>query len=119
MLSIIMFSTSTCVHCKPMKQTLEELAEKYPKDVYLKIWVVDQQPIGRETAREWNVMAVPTTVFIKNGQEIGTLQGNVEKEKLETLIEGSIQSDVLPESPGGVADTCSPVLCDSSEQADV
>ncbi len=113
MLSITLFSTSTCAHCKPMKATLEELAEQYGDKVHLNTIVVDKDPSGRKMATEWQISAVPTTLLIMNQEEIGQIQGNHPKEQLEELIEGCLQSDVLQESPGGVSDTCDSVLCDS------
>lgn len=117
MINFIMFSTSTCAHCKPMVQTLLALENKYD-DVSVTIHVVDQSPISRETASDWGIRAVPTTIVIHKGEEIGQLEGNIPLHRMEDLIERALQREILPESSGGSDDSCRPVLCDSSEQKD-
>lgn len=119
-LTIVMFSTSTCQHCKPMKQTLEELQAQFGDEkVFLKIWVVDKQPAGMEVAREWQVKGVPTTVFLREGQALGELIGAQSKEDVEKLIERCLQPDVFQEPSGRKSSTCDSVLRDTGESEDV
>jgi thioredoxin-like negative regulator of GroEL len=115
---VILFTTSACQFCGPVKEALNELKEKYADDMLLKIWTVDKQPAGMAVAREWMIGGVPTTLLILDKQEIGKKVGAATKEELDEFIQGSIQSYLLQKSPGGSDDISSTLLCDSSESTD-
>lgn len=117
-LSLVLFTTSTCVHCKPMKKYLEGFKEQYGDQINLTIHTIDQNQAGMKIAREWRVQGVPTLVLLQNAEEIGTIVGSTTKEKLGELIEGCLQSDLFSEPSGGGDDTSGPLLCDSGEQKD-
>lgn len=117
-LSIIMFTTSACTYCKPMKIYLDEFQEQYGDKLVTVIREVDTNPKDMEIAREWHITNVPTILLLANGEEIGKVMGSMPKERLGELIEGCLQSDIFQESPRGREETGSPVLRDSSESSE-
>lgn len=86
---------STCQHCAPVKQTLEELAEKYGDDMSLKTWTIDTNPAAMKMAREWKVRGVPTMILLTAGEQIGYIVGAHTKERIDELIQSCIQGYVL------------------------
>jgi len=110
MLNIVMFSTSTCAHCKPVKKLLEETS-----DIEVSYVVVDKDQNGRAMAAEWGIQSVPTLLFIKNATLIAQQIGSLSREQLDGII-GDLQFDVLQEQPTREPETGCPVLCDSSQQ---
>jgi len=68
---LIDFSASWCGPCKAIAPVLNELAAKHADLVFLKV-DVDKCP---QTARIYNISAMPTFVFEKDGKVIETFKG--------------------------------------------
>lgn len=63
--SIVEFTTSSCVPCKQMKATLSKLARSYNGETkFAEIDVFENQKI----ASRYMIQSVPTTVFFKKGR---------------------------------------------------
>jgi len=62
---------------------LEELSEVYKDKVAIVKLNVDE---NQQTAQNYDVMSIPTTVLIKDGQEIGRQIGFAGKQAFEDLM---------------------------------
>jgi len=65
-LAMVDFWASWCGPCKMLSPTIEALAGQYDGKAVVGKVNVDEEP---ELARRFNVMNIPTVVFMKNGQE--------------------------------------------------
>lgn len=76
------FYSDSCVPCKRMSPLLAEIEEENTNVKLVKLNI----NFDGETAEKYNVTAVPTLVFFKNGEEKTRLVGAVKKaEILENL----------------------------------
>jgi thioredoxin 1 len=66
-----------------MAPIIEALGKKFPELEIEKV-NVDQDS---QKASEYNVMSIPTFVFLKEGKEVGREIGSVAKEHLEKYLE--------------------------------
>lgn len=117
-LSVVMFSTSSCPNCVPMKETLSYIKGFHEHTMIYKINEVDTNPAAMKMAKHWGIQAVPTTILLMNGEEKARVVGNHPREAVGELIERFIQPDVLQEQSGGSDDTSGTLLLDSSQQID-
>lgn len=81
-LLVLDFSASWCGPCKRIAPYVEQLARKYDNVVFAKI-DVDEVP---DVASEFHVSAMPTFVFVKNGNEINRFEGANQKQLEESII---------------------------------
>jgi len=76
-----------CGPCKMLTPIIEELAEEYADTIKITKLNVDDSP---QTASKYNVVSIPTILFIKNGtvadQHVGLLAKGQLKEKLDKLL---------------------------------
>ncbi|ADI73005.1 Thioredoxin domain protein [Methanohalobium evestigatum Z-7303] len=81
------FSATWCGPCKMQKPIIDDLKEKYGDQVDIKEVDVDE---NGEMARNYNVMAVPTIVIEKDGEEVkrftGLKQADVLSAELDKLL---------------------------------
>lgn len=68
MKQILYFSASWCGPCKAFKPVMESLSSELP----IQFIDVDASP---NTAAQYNVRSVPTTIVVQNGVEIGRAVG--------------------------------------------
>ena len=68
---VIDFFATWCGPCKRIAPTYEKLAEAFPNITFLK---VDVDESG-ELVNMFNISAMPTFVFLKNGKEILRVEG--------------------------------------------
>jgi thioredoxin 1 len=78
MKQILYFSAGYCQPCKQFKPVMQELQS----EMSITFIDVDASP---QTAQTWNVRSVPTTLFIKNGMEVGRLVGAKSKDEIIAL----------------------------------
>jgi thioredoxin-related protein len=91
---------------------LEEIEYMYDEDELItKVIIVDTDPKGMALATEWLVSAVPTIVFIKNGEVVHRHLGNLPMSEFKNHVAGYIQRDVFSEQSDRVTETSNPVLC--------
>ena len=81
-LVVLDFSATWCGPCKMIAPLFAELSEQYTNVVFLKI-DVDDNP---DTAAKYNVSAMPTFVFVKQGQVVDRLMG-ASPQRLQELID--------------------------------
>ena len=84
-LVVVDFSASWCGPCKMIAPAFEELSHEYADSVFCKI-DVDNVPA---IAQRYEVMAMPTFLFIKNGAVVDRFSG-ASVEKLRDTIIGNL-----------------------------
>ncbi len=80
---VVDFYADWCGPCKMIAPVIEELAKDYEGKV--KIGKVNTDE-NRGVATKYNVMSIPTIIFLKNGQVVDTVVGAVPKTVLEQKI---------------------------------
>ncbi len=86
---LVDFYTTWCPGCRAAEPTLERLAEEYRgRARIVKVNVEEELPL----AEKYQITAVPTLVFFRNGAIEGGFRGTrpeqVLRQKLEGLLEG-------------------------------
>lgn len=79
---IVDFFATWCGPCKMLGAVLEKVAPEYDFDI-LKIDIDENAKL----AEDYEVMVVPTLLFIKNGEIVYRESGFFSKDKFNTLIE--------------------------------
>ncbi len=77
------FYADWCGPCKMLAPVIDELASDYEGKI--KIGKLDTDS-NRVTASEYNVMSIPTIVFIKGGKVVDTAVGVLPKATLEAKL---------------------------------
>ena len=117
--SLVLFTTSMCPNCKPVKAELEKTQLDYS------IIVLDVAENGKEIAAHWGITAVPTLLVVEdgvvNGHINGVLKDGVPSGRFNNPREivthvRALQRDLLQEQSGGEPEGGSPVLRSSGEQ---
>lgn len=81
---VLRFTAGWCGPCKAFAVTFAEVAKDYPTVLTLPCNV--DEGYG-ELASELNVRGIPCTVFFKDGQEVGRLNGSQPTEVVKTEFE--------------------------------
>lgn len=76
------FYSDSCVPCKRMSPLLAEIEEEAGNVKLVKLNI----NYDGETAQKYNVTAVPTLVFFKNGEEKARLVGAVKKAEIVETV---------------------------------
>ncbi|KAG6776520.1 hypothetical protein POTOM_020033 [Populus tomentosa] len=80
-LIVVDFTASWCPPCKMIAPIFAELAKKFPNVTFLKVDVDELKTV----AEEWNVDAMPTFIFLKDGKLVDKTVG-ADKDGLPTLV---------------------------------
>ena len=72
-----------CAPCRAIAPVVDELAKEYSGKVVFGKLNVDENP---ETTQKFGVMAIPTLLVMKGGQEVDRVVGIVPKNQLESKI---------------------------------
>ncbi|XP_071480233.1 thioredoxin-like protein 1 [Diadema antillarum] len=94
-LVVVDFNASWCQPCRTIAPAFASLATKYSSAVFLKV-DVDQ---CTETARQYNITAMPTFVFLKGGTKVDELKG-ADPVGLEEKIKSHCQQEADAGVPG-------------------
>jgi thioredoxin 1 len=76
------FTATWCGPCRLMSPIFTELSKKYPSLIFLKV-DVDEVP---DVTSEWEIRAMPTFLFIKDGKQIDKIVG-ANKDELEKKVQ--------------------------------
>lgn len=80
-LVLIDFYADWCEPCKLISPKLEEYATEYPDIVVLKVDIDENMDI----ANEYNVILMPTIIFIKNKEMVSVFRGSQYEEVLSMI----------------------------------
>lgn len=72
-----------CAPCRAIAPVVEQLAKDYSGKVVFGKLNVDENP---ETAQRFGIMAIPTLLVMKNGEEVDRIVGALPKSQLEAKI---------------------------------
>lgn len=72
-----------CAPCRAIAPVVEELAKDYTGKVVFGKLNVDENP---ETTQKFSIMAIPTLLVMKNGNEVDRIVGALPKNQLEAKI---------------------------------
>lgn len=72
------FYSDSCVPCKRMSPVLAEIEEENPSVKTVKLNI----NYDAQTAEKYNVTAVPTLIFFRDGSEITRITGAVKKQEI-------------------------------------
>ncbi len=81
---LLEFYSDSCIPCKRMSPILADIDETHPG---LKVAKYNVNTDSR-VAEEYEVLASPTLIFFKNGEEAERRRGVVKKAELEEIIKG-------------------------------
>lgn len=84
---VVDFYADWCGPCKMMSPVIDELSAEYAGKVKIGKLNTDE---NREIATKYNIMSIPTLIFIKNGQVVDTSVGAVPKTALEAKIKSML-----------------------------
>ena len=72
-----------CAPCRAIAPIVEELAKEYSGKVVFGKLNVDENP---ETTQRFGVMAIPTLLVMKDGQEVDRVVGVIPKNQIEAKV---------------------------------
>lgn len=89
---VVLFSQTTCHHCKDFKPKLAKVANEFNITMYyLETDLLDEET-HNELKKSFNFSGTPTTIFIVNGEEKSAatrIEGNVSREKIISKLKSN------------------------------
>lgn len=82
-LVLIDFFATWCGPCKMLSPIISEIAEEYSDSVKVCKVNVDE---SQDLAMKYNVMSIPTLIFLKNGELVKSHIGFCQKSELNKMI---------------------------------
>ncbi len=84
MAKMVLFTSTFCPSCKPMKKKIEKISKK--TGVACKILNIDESEENFNLAMRYYVSSTPTLIILKNNTVMDTIIGNVPEDRiLESL----------------------------------
>ena len=83
---LVDFWAPWCGPCRVVGPVLEEIAGERPNLRVVKLNVDDNQ----QTAAQYQVLAIPTMILFRNGQEAKRIQGAMPKKRIESELEPAL-----------------------------
>ena len=88
---LVDFWAPWCGPCRMIAPILEEIAQTREDLRIVKLNVDDNQ----QTAAQYQVLAIPTMILFRNGQEAKRIQGAMPKKRIEAELEPALASEAL------------------------
>jgi thioredoxin len=85
---LVDFWAPWCGPCRMVAPILEEMAAEREDLRIVKLNTDDNQ----ETAIQYQVLAIPTMILFRNGQEVKRIQGALPKRKIESELEPALDA---------------------------
>lgn len=79
---VVDFWATWCGPCKALAPVLEAVAEEMPEVPFVKVDIDENDTL----AREYNILTIPTLMFIQNGEVVDKTIGLMTKEQLMTFV---------------------------------
>lgn len=87
--SIVDFWAGFCSPCKVLSPILEEISDEFEDKInIIKVSMDDPKTVG--IYKKYEVKALPTIIFIKNGEVVQKIVGLTTKKVIVELVEGII-----------------------------
>ncbi len=87
---LIDFWAVWCGPCKVMEPILEELETEFKDKVKITKLNVDEEP-NQEMVQKYNVMSIPTYLFVKDGEVVDQAIGAQSKEEMTKKLKAIIE----------------------------
>ena len=85
---LVDFWAPWCGPCRLIAPALEEIASERDDLRIVKLNVDDNQ----QTAAQYQVLAIPTMILFRDGQEVKRIQGALPKRKIESELEPALEA---------------------------
>lgn len=82
-LVLIDFYATWCMPCKMLSPIISEIADEYENNIKVCKVNIDE---NQDLALKYNIMSVPTIIFLKNGEVVKSNSGFCEKNELINII---------------------------------
>ena len=96
---LVDFWAPWCGPCRVVAPVLEEIADERDNLRIVKVNIDENQ----QTAMNYQILAIPTMVLFRDGQEAKRIQGAMPKKRLEAELEPALAGQPRPERPAGSA----------------
>ena len=84
-LTVIDFYADWCGPCKYIKPYFQDLERRYGDEVEFKTIDVDDDE--DDLSMKYNITAMPTFIFIKDGKEVARIRGAKKEELIKKVVE--------------------------------
>lgn len=83
-MKILKFYASWCAPCKALTKTIEDLGLDKADDIEYQSVNIEED---YDLADKYHITTIPTLIFVKDGEEVIRLIGNIKRSKLEEALE--------------------------------
>ena len=87
---VVDFYASWCGPCRVLGPTVDEIAGSFEGRADVLKVNIDDEP---ELAARFNVMSIPTLVFLRNGREVKRVTGAIPKGAFVSTLEGIVSGE--------------------------
>ena len=84
---LVDFWAEWCGPCRVVAPVLEEIAAERADELRIVKLNIDE---NQQTAMDFQILAIPTMVLFRNGQEAARIQGAMPKKRLEQQLEPAL-----------------------------
>ncbi len=81
------FYSDSCIPCKRMSPILSQLEAEYADKIKI---VKINTNFEKELVEKYSILAAPTLILFKNGEEVSRIRGAAKKDDIITLIDQTI-----------------------------
>ena len=84
---MVEFSAPWCSYCRKIAPALDKIEEKYRDRVLIGMVNIDDEPV---LAAEEQIEVIPTLIFYKNGEALGSIVAPDSRAKIEAFLEENL-----------------------------